>query len=207
MENYIINIGRQLGSGGHTIGEKLSGQLNIAYYDKELLQIASQESGLGKEFFERADEKTNIHLFGDFVGWFSSSMNQGYFNNYLRNESLFQIQSDVIRQLAERQSCIFVGRCADYILRDHPRCLNIFITARFEDRLQRIIKKEKISSEKAKEVIERTDKQRSGYYNYYSNKVWGMSTSYHLCINSSLLGIDETVAYIRSFAEKSLKLT
>ncbi len=206
MKKYVINIGRQLGSGGRSIGEKLSKQLNIGYYDKELLQIASQKSGLGKEFFERADEKPKLNLFGDFLGWVSNPLNQGYFNNYLCNESLFQIQSDVIRQLAEDQSCIFVGRCADYILRDHPHCLNVFITAQTEDRIKRITEREKITVEKAKEIIERADKQRSGYYNYYSNKIWGMSTSYHLCINSSLLGIDGTVEYIRSFAEKSLKI-
>lgn len=203
-EKYVINIGRQLGSGGRFIGEKLAKKLNIAYYDKELIQIASQESGLGKEFFERADEKTQFSFFGDVLGWFSGPANEGYLNNYLRNESLFQIQSDVIRRLSEQQSCIFVGRCADYILRDHPRCVNVFITADIEFRIRQVVERQKIPVEKAKEVIERTDKQRASYYNYYTNKVWGMAMSYDLCINSSILGVEGTVSYIHSFVKEKL---
>ena len=205
-EKYVINIGRQLGSGGRLIGQQLSAELGIGFFDKELIQIASKESGLGKEFFERADEKSKFSLFGDFAGLFLSPLNEGYLNNYLRNESLFQIQSDVIRQLAEQQSCIFVGRCADYILRHHPRCINIFVCANLDERLQRVKEQQQISSEKALEVIERTDKQRAGYYNYYSNKIWGMATSYHLCVNSSVLGIEESARYIRAFAVERLGL-
>ena len=203
-EKYVINIGRQLGSGGRLIGQQLSKESGIGFFDKELIQIASKESGLGKEFFERADEKSKFSLFGDFFGLFLSPHNEGYLNNYLQNESLFQIQSDVIRRLAENQSCVFVGRCADYILRDHPRCINVFVCANLDERLQRVMKQQQISSEKALEVIERTDKQRAGYYNYYSNKIWGMATSYHLCINSSVLGIDGTAEYIGAFAAKKL---
>ncbi len=201
-QNYIINIGRQLGSGGREIGETLARQLDFSYYDKELIGIASKESGLSKEFFQKADEQTQFNLFSDFLGWFSSSSEGGYLNNYLRNESLFQIQSDVIRQLAEKKSCVFVGRCSDYILRDHQQCLNVFICANLEDRIQRVAEQQRISLEKAKEVSEKIDKRRAEYYNYYTNRIWGMATSYHLCINSSILGIEETASHIRFFAEK-----
>ncbi len=201
-KKYVINIGRQLGSGGLMIGEKLSRQLDIAYYDKELIHLAAQKSGLCKEFFERADEKTKFSFFSDSLGWLSNPMSEGYLDNYLHNETLFRIQSDVIRQLAEKQSCIFIGRCADYILRDHPCSTNIFITADLKDRIQRVAEKQKVSRKKAEEVIERTDKHRARYYNYYTNKEWGVAASYHLCINSSTLGIDETACYIREFIEK-----
>jgi cytidylate kinase len=125
-------------------------------------------------------------------------------NNYLSNETFFKIQSDVIRKLAAEKSCLFVGRCADYILRDHPRCINVFITADEEDRVKRVARDQKLTAEKALEVIEKTDKKRAEYYNYYSNKVWGAAGSYHLCINSSVLGIDETVAFISRFIEQKL---
>ena len=120
------------------------------------------------------------------------------------NETFFKIQSDVIRQLAKKESCVFVGRCADYILREDPRCINVFITANTDDRIKRIAQSHELSVEKAQTLIEKTDKKRAEYYNFYSNKVWGAAESYHLCINSSVLGIDETVAFIRRFIEQKL---
>jgi cytidylate kinase len=125
-------------------------------------------------------------------------------NNYLSNETFFKIQSDIIRELAEEKSCVFLGRCADYILRDHPRCINLFICADTEDRTKRVAEIEHLTLEKASELIEKTEKKRAKYYNYFSNKVWGAAGSYHLCINSSLLGIDGTVAFICRFIEQKL---
>ncbi|GHU88186.1 cytidylate kinase [Bacteroidia bacterium] len=205
-EKYVINIGRQLGSGGRIVGENLAKTMGIAFYDKELIRIAAQESGLGKEFFEKADEKTKFGFFGNLFDWFSSHGSEGYMDNYLQNETLFKIQSDVIRELAEKYSCIFVGRCADYILRDHPLTVNIFICADMKDRIERIIEYEKISPAKARDMVDRIDKQRANYYNYYTGKEWGAASSYHLCINTSMLGIDETAVYVRSFVEKILKI-
>lgn len=203
---YVINIGRQLGSGGREIGAKLAAQMHIDFYDKELINIASKESGLCKEFFEKADEKTSQSIFGGLFGMRFPFINDGSIpnNNCLSNDALFKIQSDVIRELAEKKSCLFVGRCADYILRDHPRCVNIFITASKEDRIRRLCKEKGINSEKAEDLIEKTDRERAAYYNYYSYKVWGAAATYHLCIDSSSLGIDETVAFIKLFIEKKL---
>jgi shikimate kinase len=204
-EKFVINIGRQLGSGGRQIGEKLAGQFGIACYDKELIQLASKESGLGKEFFENADEKKGHSIIGGLLGLRTNISNEVYVNNYLSNETFFKIQSDIIRELAEEKSCVFVGRCADYILRDHPRCINVFITADTTDRVKRVALDKNITHEKAQEVIEKMDKKRSEYYNYFSNKVWGVAESYHLCINSSVLGIDETVDFISQFVKQRLK--
>jgi len=204
-ETFVINIGRQLGSGGRQIGEKLSAGFGIAYYDKELIQLASKESGLGKEFFEKADEKSSFSFIGGLLGLRTNINNEVYVNNYLCNETFFKIQSDVIRELAGKESCVFVGRCADYILRDNARCINIFITADKEDRVRRVAQTYQLSLDKAEELIAKTDKKRAEYYNYYSNKVWGAAGSYHLCINSSVLGMDETVAFITQFIKQRLK--
>ncbi len=205
-KDYVITIGRQLGSGGRIIGEKLAAQLGISFYDKELIQIAAQESGLGKEYFEQADEKKRYSIFGGLFGLRGTIAEEPFSNYYLNNETLFKIQSDVIRKLAEKGSSLFVGRCADYVLSENPRCLNIFISADMNDRIKRIAGIQKMPDDKAKDFIEKTDKKRASYYNYFSNKVWGAAESYHLCINSSILGIDETVKLIRHFAEKRFNL-
>ena len=205
-KEYVITIGRQLGSGGREIGEKLAAHLGISFYDKELIQIASKESGLGKEYFERIDEKKRITIFGGLFGLRSHMADEAYSTYYLSDETLFKIQSDVIRELAEKGSCLFVGRCADYVLKDNPRCLNVFISADINDRIRRITEIQKIPADKARDFIEKADKRRAGYYNYFSNKVWGAAESYHLCINSSVLGIDETVTLIRHFTEKRFTL-
>ena len=204
-ETFVINIGRQLGSGGRQIGEKLSAEFGIGFYDKELIQLASKESGLGKEFFEKADEKSSFSFIGGLLGLRTNINNEVYVNNYLCNETFFKIQSDVIRELAGKDSCVFVGRCADYILRDNPRCINVFITADTEDRIKRVAQTYQLSLDKAQELIVKTDKKRAEYYNYYSNKVWGAAGSYHLCINSSVLGMDQTVTFITQFIKQRLK--
>jgi cytidylate kinase len=197
--NYVITIGRQLGSGGKQIGEMLSQRLSIPCYDKELIQIASRESGLGKEFFEQVDEKSTHSFFGNYFGFRS-----GYTGdcNYLCNETLFKIQSDIIKQLAEKESCIFVGRCADYILRNHPRCLNLFISAQMQDRIRRVSTAQGKTEKEAATFIEQTDKRRADYYNYYSNKTWGMATSYDLCINSSIFPLDTIIALIETYVNQ-----
>lgn len=206
MEKYIITIGRQLGSGGKRMGLQLSQLLNIPCYDKELIQLASLESGLGKEFFEEFDEKSSYSFFGKYFGFRSGFM--GYSEvNYLCNETLFKIQSDVIRNLAEKESGIFIGRCADYILRDFPNCLKIFLSADRKDRVQQIIQDEKLTEKEAQVRIEQCDKNRSSYYNYYSNKVWGMASSYDFCFNTSFLSIEEIIELIEEqVKQKFLKI-
>lgn len=201
-KKIIIAIGRQYGSGGRFVGKKLAEQLGVAYYDKELINLASQESGICGEFFERADERNSGSLLKAWTMEFP--MNSAFFrnNDCLSNESLFQIQSDVIRKVAAERSCILVGRCADYILRDNPDCISVFVSARLEDRIRRAVEYAHIAEKEAVEYIRKADKSRASYYNYYTNKVWGAAESYDLCVNSSLYGIDETTAFIREFVEK-----
>lgn len=200
-KKIVITIGRQFGSGGRIIGKKLAEQLGINYYDKELINLASKESGICGEFFEKADEKTSGGLLKALAMGFS--MNNAIFqsNDYLSNESLFQIQSDVIRKVASEQSCILVGRCADYILRENPDCISVFISASLEDRIKRAMEYNHIAKKDAEEYLQKADKSRASYYNYYTDKTWGAAESYDLCINSSLYGIDETTSFIRGFVE------
>lgn len=210
----IITVGRQLGSGGRETGQRLATALGVSCYDKELLEITAKESGLNQGLFEQADELTGrglpagmlgtrFPLFGD-----SATLNRGGLSSLscglsslscgLSNEMLFQLQSDVIRKLAERQPCVFIGRCADYILRDRTDCLNIFICADETDRLRRISSCHNISPDKARTLMESIDKKRAAYYNYYTNKTWGMASSYHFCLNSSVLGIEGIVEFVMS---------
>lgn len=208
MEKFIINIGRQLGSGGREIGQQLARRYHTTCYDKELIRIASKESGLCPELFEKADEQNQRSIISGFFGGirFPFAGDGGLSPNYyLNNDTLFKIQSDVIRQLAEKESCVFVGRCADYILREHPRCVNIFISASEEDRIERIQKYSEVNKVKAISLMEEIDKKRANYYNFYTTKQWGAAFSYDLCINSSTLGLEKTISFIEEFIEKKLQ--
>jgi len=206
ISRYIITIGRQFGSGGREIGQKMASRLAISFYDKELIRIASRESGLREEIFERVDEKKRFSLFPGLFGMRSNVADELSANYYLSNEALFRIQSDVMRKLADEGSCLFVGRCADYVMKDRPNCLNIFIHADFDDRVRRIASRHSITDTKARDMIEKTDRSRSGYYNYVSGKNWGASESYHLSVNSSMLGIDDTVLLLCRVAEERFGL-
>ena len=189
--NYVITIGRQLGSGGKALGELLSLKLKIPCYDKELILIASRESGLEKEFFEKADEKNSRN----FLSFLFAGHHEGT-ESYLSNEKLFKIQSDVIKKIAKRESCIFVGRCADYILREHKNLISVFVCANLDDRIRTISNNNNISALDAQNLITQTDKKRAAYYNYFSNKTWGMGTSYDLCFNSSIISLEKIAELI-----------
>lgn len=207
MKKNIITIGRQFGSGGQETGQLLAKELGIQYYDKELLKLAAQESGLRQELFEKADEKTSNSLLQAFAMGFSlnGAIYQPY--DYFTDATLFQLQSDVIRKIAEEGSCVIVGRCADYILKEHADCTHIFIHANPQERIERLRAVQTDLSEKeAMELLKKTDKNRAAYYNYYTDKTWGASASYHLSINSSLVGIPGCVALIKAFIEKREQL-
>lgn len=204
-KNFVLNIGRQLGSGGHAIGTILAKEFGIKFYDKEVLDLAAQESGFSKYFFERDDEHRGFvkSLFNSIIPFTSSGDPYG---NQLSSESLFKFQSDAIKKAAERESCVFVGRCADYVLRDHPRCVNIFISANMEDRVARLTQNLQISAQEAEKRALEGDDKRASYYNYYSALTWGEAATYHICINSSVLGLEGTADFLKSFIVKKLEL-
>ncbi len=198
--NYAITIGRQFGSGGREIGMELAHLLGIAYYDRELIQEAAKESGIAPHFFERADETAPTTLRQALLGW-----SQFGYEGALCNENIFKVQSDVIRHIAEKHSCVIVGRCADYILRHHPRCFKIFIHADMQDRISRIQRLELLSDREASEKAIKTDKKRAGYYNFYSDKEWSNASTYDLTINSSILGVKATASLIQKWVECRLE--
>lgn len=205
MKPYIINIGRSLGSGGRAIGRILSRDLNIAYYDREILKLAAKESGFCTEVFEKSDERNGfLRTLGNIIPFVGGGAS--YYENELSNENLFRIQSEAIRKAASEHSCIFIGRCADYILRDNPRCINVFITADMDDRIAHVISRRDCSREEAKELIEKGDRDRAAFYNFYSSGTWGAAATYHLCINSSIFGMQGTADFIKSFVSKRLAL-
>lgn len=204
-EPFIINIGRSLGSGGRAIGHILAKDFDIAYYDREILNLAAKESGFCAEVFERNDEKNRfLRTLGNIIPFIGGGAT--YYDNELSNENLFRIQSEAIRKAAADHSCIFIGRCADYVLRDNPRCVNVFITANMEDRIASVMKWNNCTAEKAQEIIEKGDSERASFYNFYSSGTWGAASTYHLCINSSVLGIKETAVLIKNFVVQKLKL-
>lgn len=204
-EPFIINIGRSLGSGGRAIGHILAKDFGIAYYDREILNLAAKESGFCAEVFERNDEKNSfLRTLGNIIPFIGGGAT--YYDNELSNENLFRIQSEAIRKAAADHSCIFIGRCADYVLRDNPRCVNVFITANMEDRIASVMKWNNCTAEKAQEIIEKGDSERASFYNFYSSGTWGAASTYHLCINSSVLGIEETAVLIKNFVVQKLNL-
>ena len=202
-QKVLINIGRQLGSGGRIIARQLADEFGCAFYDREILNLAAQESGFSEEFFEQADEHKGF--FRSLLQHPGRSISIGnFYRSQFSEESLFQFQSDAIRKAASQGSCVFVGRCADYVLRDFPNCVNIFITAHMEDRIRRVQQRDDCSADKARHIIEKGEASRAAFYNYYTGKRWGHAESYDLCLNSSWLGIDDTTRFAADFIKARL---
>ena len=201
MKKTIITISREFGSGGREIGKKLAEQLNVPFYDKELIEIAAKESGLDKELFEEEDSRTSkgfrlLGALGYSLGGPLSTITE-----LSLNDRLFLVQSQVIEQVAKEGACVIVGRCADYALSDNPDCINIFIHADLDVRIKNVSRNLNITENKARDIINKTDKQRASYYNYYTSKKWGDSKSYNLSLDAGKLGTDNCVEMIRKFRE------
>ena len=198
----IVTISRSFGSGGHDIGALIAKKLGIGLYDKEILSLAAEESGINIEHFEAADEKpTNSFLY-------SIAMSGQIYSNpndFLTNDRLFAYQSNSILKAAKENSGVFVGRCADYVLRDIPEAVHIFIHADTESRIKRIMEVNGISEAEAKSKIKKADKRRASYHNFYAEGKWGDAVNYDLSIDSSVLGIEGTADFICEFVEKISK--
>ena len=207
-KNYVITIGRQFGSGGREIGKLVAEKLGIAYYDKELLCEAAKNAGVSPEFFEKSDEKMPRF----FSGLFSFTMGYNPYTLYagsssISDDTLYRAQSDFIHSVAEKHSCVIVGRSADYVLRDHPRCANIFIHAPIEECVKRIMRRgDKTTPEQARSLAEKTNKLRAGYYNFYSDKTWGDAKTYHMTIDSSSLPAEDVARMICDYVTRRFNL-
>lgn len=202
--NTIITIGRQFGSGGREIGEMVAEHFGIKCYDKELLSRAAKESGFCEEMIQNHDERpTNSFLYNLVMDTYSFGYNSSSFVDMPISHKVFLAQFDTIKKIASEGPCVIVGRCADYALSDFDNVLNLFIYGEEDAKIRRI--KERFddvkSDDKARDMMNKKDKQRQSYYNYYSSKKWGRADSYDLCINSSKLGIEGTVKFIIQYIE------
>jgi len=200
-KKIIITIGRQFGSGGKGVADALGRKLGIPVYDSELIAKAAQDSGFSADLFVQSDEKRRFFsLSSIFAGNYSDT------DNYMSDKGLFKMQSETIRRIAEQGSAIIVGRCSDYILRDMDYVIDVFLTCPAEERAKRVSERAGISMEKAMDMLEKKDRDRAEYYNYYTFGNWGVASTYDICIDSSLLGIDGTADFIIDFARKTGKL-
>ena len=202
MLQSVITIARQYGSGGRTIGKKRAESLTIPFYDKERIAMAAKKSGLSQEVFEKADEKaTSSLLYSLVMGTYNFGSHFSTVSDMPINDRLFMIQSDIIQHAALEGPCVIVGRCADYVLREHPNCFHVFIRAEHDDRVKRIVEEYGDPAAKADDLLQKKDKQRANYYNFYSNKKWADMNNYDLVVNSSLFGIDGSIDVIKAALE------
>lgn len=200
--NLVITIGRQCGSSGKLIGQMLADELGVKCYDKELLALAAKQSGLCEELFETHDEKpTSSFLYSLVMDTYSLGYTTSAYMDMPINHKIFLAQFDTIKKLAEDESCVIVGRCADYALAENPNTISVFISGNDEDKIPYLQDIYKVDAAKAKDIMVKTDKKRSSYYNYYSSKKWGDARSYDLCVNSSSVGREGTVKMIIEFAK------
>ncbi len=201
-KKIIVTIGRQYGSGGHLVGKKLAEMLSYDYYDKSLFDKAAQLSGVKRECFERSDEKSPMPTIGIEMGMAGVYGTPFFGSVPSLDEGLFKYLSHTILDIANGdKGAVIVGRCADYILRNHPDLFSVFIHAPLADRIKRTAEREHLSERKALEMIKKQDKQRANFYNFYSGNKWGEAATYSLCINSSTLGIDRTCDMLASMVK------
>ena len=198
-KDIIITIGRQFGSGGKCVAEVLGKKLGIPVYDQELIMKAAQESGFSAEFFEQSDEKRRFFSLSSIFATAYSSETE----NYMSDKGLFRIQCETIRNIAGQGSAVIVGRCSDYVLRDMENKLDVFLTSPLEKRAARVAERQGIDYAKAMETVEREDRNREEYYNYYTFGNWGVASNYDLCIDSDKLGDEGTADMIIEFARKA----
>ena len=182
-DQYVITIARGYGSGGRTMGKLLSEELGIHYYDRELLRLASDESGINESIFEKADEK----------------LKKSILYKIARKE--YNFQAKVIKGLADQESCVIVGRCADYILRDRENVVKIFVHASLEDCVGRLVDMYSLSKSELEKKIKRIDKRRADYYKYFTGREWNTAQNYDLCLNSQQLGYDKCIEIVKNYLE------
>ncbi|HPE95974.1 MAG TPA: cytidylate kinase-like family protein [Bacillota bacterium] len=205
MSNRIITVSRQYGSGGAEIAKKLSEMLGIEYFDKDRLKAYAEKNGLSKDVFDKIDRQaTNSFLYSLAVSSYSGHTPSGV-NDVILSDRLYLMQSEEIKRIAQSQDCIIVGRAADDILSKFEGTTSVFINADYDFRLKRVMEQCELTEANARTLIKKTDKKRASYYNFYSNKVWGEAENYHLCFNSSILGIDDSALFLKSYIDLRYK--
>lgn len=202
MEKYVITIGRGYGSGGRTIGKMLSEVLGIPYYDRDLLRLASDDSGINEQLFAKADEKIKKSL----LFKIASNVYKGELippdsDDFVSNDNLFNYQAKIIKELASTETCIIIGRCADFVLKDYPNLVRLFVHAPLQDCIKTMVDLTGKSEKEAEKQILAIDKHRAEYYKYYTGREWENAKHYDLCLNSSKLGFDKCVEIVKSYLD------
>ncbi len=204
MANTIITIGRQFGSNGRMIGEKLAELMGVKCYDKQLIKEAAKQSGLWEDFLDNMDEKpTSSFLYSvvmDPYSYMSFDNNTNYGMNL--NQKAFMATYETIKSIADRESCVIIGRCSNYVLREYEKVLSAFIYAPLEVRIDTVMKRFNLNEKQARDQIAKEDKARASYFNYYTSYKWGKNESYDILIDSSLLGPDGTAELLLDVAKK-----
>lgn len=202
MDKYVITIARGYGSGGRTIGKMLSEELGIPYYDRDLLRLASDDSGINEQLFAKADEKLKKSL----LFKIASNIYKGELippdsDEFVSNDNLFNYQAKIIKELADTETCIIIGRCADFILKDHPNVVRLFVHAPLQDCINTLVDMTGKSEKEVEKQILEIDKHRAEYYKYYTGREWENAKHYDLCLNSSKLGFDKCVEIVKSYLQ------
>ena len=201
--HFIITISREFCSGGQRIAAKLSQDLGVKMYDEDLLSAASEETGISKELFESHDEKpTNSFLYSLVMDTYSFNYAGNAYSDMPINQQIFLAQFDTIKKIASQESCVILGRCADYALEEMEECTTVFLCADYDDRVTFACEHFNLTPGQAKDRIKKEDKSRSSYYNFYTDKKWGSASGYDLCLNTSVLGIEGTAEMIEEYVRK-----
>ncbi len=201
MAHKVITISREFGTGARTIGQKLAAELGFAYYDRAIIQMAAEKSGLSPDFIEKNEEKANNNFLFNIAtsAYIASGINLQY--TVPVNDRAFIAQSDVIREVSEKSDCVIVGRCANYVLNDHPNIMRVFVRAEKEDRIARCINEYGYDPKTAEAELSKIDKGRANYYKYYTGSSWKSMDNYDFCINTSKTDIDLAVKALADFAK------
>lgn len=206
MENFVITIARGYGSGGRTIGKMLAKELGVHFYDRELLRLASDDSGINEELFGKADEKLkNTLLYKIARKVYKGEVIPPDSDDFVSNDNLFNYQAKVMKELADKESCIIIGRCADYVLKDRKNVIKIYVHAPLEDCIDTMTTMSSLSRKELEKQILSIDKHRAAYYSYYTGRDWEDAKNYDLCLNSSVLGFERCVELVKAYMEIRLK--
>ena len=202
MEKYVITIARGYGSGGRTIGQMLSEKLGIPYYDRDLLRLASDDSGINQELFAKADEKIKKSLLYRIAkNVYKGELIPPDSDDFVSNDNLFNYQAKIIKELAETESCIIIGRCADFVLKDNPNVVRVFVHAPQEDCIATLKEMTAKPEKELEKQINSIDRHRAEYYKYYTGRNWEDAKNYDLCLNSSNLGFEKCVEIVKSYLD------
>ncbi len=201
MDNVVITIARQYGSGGKTVGKMLAGELGIPWYSRDILKMASDESGISEQLFTQFDEKLKSGLFKRILSpdIYTGELIPPESSDFVSAKNLFNYQAEVIKRLAKTQSCVIIGRAADFVLKDYPNVVSVFVHGSEEFNLARAMEQNSMTEEEMKKFIAKTDKYRAEFYKHYTGREWTDARNYDLCLNSSKLGFEKCVEEIRAY--------